>query len=488
MWEQLHLTASAVHSSFDNHTGAFIITTYLAPVHSKYTKRRLHKLQADVPFHDVRPPSGIDQVTCEAVHLALTLYRHERKRKRSKLVDDSSASLRDHRDQGEVQDFQLGVANNQCYLPSRLTKNHVPDSEPPSLGDFYMLDHQNESDTDKTPMLIAGTPSVCSGSATNLSESFQQKRSFSQAPAELATADICLSIIEAAIHFAACGSSSRVQFSLCVSKDSTIRPLYDIMPSIWRPNFLADIASRAVFIPTIAHALRSVLEAAEVGNESQFWDNMRASLQRKPPALRLSPLSEAADVDPGERGLHDELLDILEPDSEEEEMLEAGARLAVATEERNRAAEDATNLCYFDSEDILDDGFAVDMDAQDNSTESMLGDSMPTVTYRQPGSNAWDMSALSDDDLDRRKITSTPTWKGEECNHFTTLIRPLDMIDQRQGNMSPRELMRSPRRASRHVLSEDEAATLGLLNAHERHSNGAHPRSLSSHEGGVLHI
>lgn len=366
MWKQLHLTATRVQSYFDRNTACFIITTHLAHVHASRVKRRLHKLNVDVPFHDVRPPRGLTEVSCQAIHLILTLsHLQQRKRKSNEITDDFHGSLDEY--EREASQSLVVDINEDRHDPQW---RHASDLEN-SITDRYshgedemLLDSWCEPDIHDALMPVDLIRLDCSGSATDQVIPPRPRQTSSVCVHEAVTKGNCLLAIEAAVKLAICGSLPHRKSQLSLSKSRSIHALSDLMPAIWSPNFLPDFASRAVFIPTIAHALNSVLGIREGGVEASLWKNARANLQSKTAARKLSPLAEAAEDTAADRHAVEGHFDVSEEALDEDEMLEVDGRSGIVLEEHDSWREDVADLGSLSDDDILDDGEMEEWDIQ----------------------------------------------------------------------------------------------------------------------------
>ena len=73
-----------------------------------------------------------------------------------------------------------------------------------------------------------------------------------------ANTDAILELIDVATRLAISGCPTQVAKGVSVKKDASFVPLALIAPSLWAPGYLPAVASRAVFLPTISHALYAV--------------------------------------------------------------------------------------------------------------------------------------------------------------------------------------------------------------------------------------
>ncbi|KAK6007682.1 hypothetical protein QM012_004496 [Aureobasidium pullulans] len=82
--------------------------------------------------------------------------------------------------------------------------------------------------------------------------------------AELTGLEQCIDLIDAALRLALSDLPSKALSGLKITKRSSFKHLDDICPAMWNPGHLEALASRAVFLPAISHALsNSVSQRAQ---------------------------------------------------------------------------------------------------------------------------------------------------------------------------------------------------------------------------------
>jgi len=93
-------------------------------------------------------------------------------------------------------------------------------------------------------------------------------------------------LIDAAVRMSITDSPRRIDKAVKVSRQESFVRFVDIAPSLWSPGYSPAVASRAVFLPTISHALASVgarrcqnaslaSKIAELGRQSRVSDSDR---------------------------------------------------------------------------------------------------------------------------------------------------------------------------------------------------------------------
>lgn len=452
MWKELNLTPTSTHSSFESTTGSHNVTTYLAFEDCTTSqRRRLHKLDVNVPIHDVRPPQGVTQATCEVVRLCLSLSQHY-SRKRRRCVDPKGPGACEQSPQPEI----LMESDAKNRFDDGLFLRYE-DSVPEDYDDLWL--------TEQGPELVDdGLFTARSGSGPPFSISHPQEGSTQ--PSEKRTAgdvlhtsicvpiaqDDCVRAVEAAVRLAICGMSHLSKGSYSVTSGGDISALSDIMPSIWSPNYLDAVASRAVFMPTICHALESVLVAPTGALRRESTE--ASSVQAVSDAHR-------ADVPDGSRmsaQLWRHVQSVMHQDTREL------TRLSVPDEERRGSADDLedpdANASWanilVDSPQVIDEYVLADdysdddlldetldfCDADDWECAAGVGEGQPRHDLNEhlpsdyTDGTQWVCASNSASDirthtsaehLDRTEAKATSTWRGGESklvspsSQFTTM-------------------------------------------------------------------
>jgi hypothetical protein len=84
--------------------------------------------------------------------------------------------------------------------------------------------------------------------------------------------DSMLTLLDAAVRFATAKSPTHVAMDLRVVARESFRTLAEVAPAIWTPSCCRDLANRAMFLPTVDHALNGI------GGAHARSDNLRAKM------------------------------------------------------------------------------------------------------------------------------------------------------------------------------------------------------------------
>lgn len=229
-------------------------------------RHQLHKLDLDVPMQDFRPPRGVAQITCEAVRLCLTLSQDlSRKRRRGEAFDDPGTCEQSPQHEILVDTF----AKNEDYdgLLYRDEDCVLNDHEHLCLieQEAELVDDHHEPTSVRRGVPGDNEPLFFAGHSRNWSTQPTEKRTAQDCLHTCAckptVQHCCVRAVEATLQLAICGVPHLLNYGFSVARGCDISALFDVMPSIWSPNYLEAVANRAVFMPTIVHALNSVLMA-----------------------------------------------------------------------------------------------------------------------------------------------------------------------------------------------------------------------------------
>ncbi|KAK5127470.1 hypothetical protein LTR85_006809 [Meristemomyces frigidus] len=259
LWRQLRLTPTAVEVSSNDASGLNIITISLSyddepqgPV-----RRRLHKIGADVPFYDLKPPSGVPAHALDVVHLALSISRTSR-RKRGKLDTgaEQNVAATDYR----TLDSGASAALDWCDEELLGTEANVLANES-DLDDLLLASLDDDGSQD-APSTSPGNSDGAEDREVDLPAMLRKRSSSVSVPQADGEPGVgpehMLQLIDAAVRLAISDTPKRLGKGMRVSYNETFKHLSDMAPSLWSPGYLPAMSDRALFLPTISHALNSI--------------------------------------------------------------------------------------------------------------------------------------------------------------------------------------------------------------------------------------
>lgn len=217
----------------------------------------------DLPFHDTKPPPGVPVYGLESVHLQLALTRptppNALLTSRDQHYDGTDLGRHVSPD-AEMLEFKLGAETVvQPYLPEDLNER-----------DLFLFEDEMCDVVDAVSIasgLIQGLTST-SGSLTNrvCSTPLPTQEKHVEDPHVrnidvdniVGFTDPVIALMDAGLKYAMLSPPSRGRRSMKVVSSEDFKHLSDIAPSLWSPGYNRSIADRAVFLPTISHAIANV--------------------------------------------------------------------------------------------------------------------------------------------------------------------------------------------------------------------------------------
>ena len=297
LWNQLRLEPTTVEASSVNSSALDLITLSLNHIDQNgYQLRRcLHKLGTGVPFYDVKPPTDIPTRAIEVVHLAMSVSR-KRKRKRRKVsirAADAVQVVSSSAPAGSV-NAELDWSDEELLEPE--VDEHLMGGagvlNPDDLDELLLADFEVDQ-----AIFEVGTGTPCGEALNELSFSSPQsarllKRSSSTTEPNdedegIISSNAILQLVGPALRLAISDAPKRLAKGVKPCKSKAFTQLANLAPSLWSPSYLSRVSSRAVFLPTISHALANVAGKATTS----------ASLRSKVAAL--SPLTTGLNDDHG---------------------------------------------------------------------------------------------------------------------------------------------------------------------------------------------
>lgn len=451
MWEQLCLEANLVRSTFDDATGTYSITTHLVSRSSLEDQRsRLHKLGSGVPACDVRPPAGITDVPCKAVNISIVLSARELQARDLLKTSDKEADCSYRREQTASEDPDISDDFEDLLLPSDPWRGKEP------CDNSQQASHLGVSDYHDVSQQSFPTIYEDCGSATSLDSSGPQRVALlhhnnsclaSSQHDALSTAQGCAHIIETAVQVALCGRSYLNESKLFASGRRTARPLSKLLPSIWCPAYLPGIANRSIFIPTIAHALNSVLERAVhpagfewvatsecTGSDLvakteypsdltgfrmplQLWRKLCRGVQRARTS-QLPPLWESSGQQSEPRGFLDHSPDSYDQWLDETVLLDSNYKYPHTDHEWCEILGEDEKSCLLSDEFLLSDIISADGEPQEVDLDLVDNDDYRATAHFQ---------STPDTSLDLGHADATCAWQGE---HPTSVGRMCSLASQ----------------------------------------------------------
>lgn len=466
MWKELHLTPVSSSSSSDDIGASFTITTHLTHAESvSASSRQPHKLGIDVPFCDLRPPTGIIDVPCRTIHVKLVLSRRKRRRKHEgRKVEAARPRPPSISPNDDVHSSQVSEGHDFCDIFED-DCSHVRDDDPfAKRQESALFADDDESECELLEFVESPThdPPELFNQVLEQITSYPHGSSSGEAATtsqgSLPHIEELLHAIEAGLECVIVGSSRHSAHGFS-AESCSIYPLSEAAPAIWSPGHLASVAKRSVFIPTIASAIFNVLGAqisetsgnpaiikshpqaescssagasAACSLSSRIWDCMLLGLDEKTAARKLRPLSEISDGGTAHHGVFEQLLDCWEADCDDADISNNAEEYFVPSvlhgEPTEMPEDEPSPGANCDISKLF---FRESLENQDDAFYSDTIDLPPNLQFI---GGAWkprnDPSSIPDDRLYLAEAEATSTWQSGEFKLNSKSGQPCSLPSQ----------------------------------------------------------
>lgn len=253
------MTPTAVEAFSDDSSRVDSITVSLTHQDQAHDpdRRRLHKLGADVPFNDVKPPPGVLTHALDTVHLALSISRtHRRKRQKVDTIAAYDDVPTEHRMHNCISAAELDACDDE--LPEEEAGDVTSNAD---FDDLLLATFDSDHDHD-TAITCPVDQHGANTEEARLSTKVRKRASIAgelecEGQADMQP-DAVFHLVDAAVRLAISSTPRRLNRDVYVTNSMTFRHLSDLAPSLWSPGYLPAMSDRAVFLPTVSHALSSI--------------------------------------------------------------------------------------------------------------------------------------------------------------------------------------------------------------------------------------
>ncbi|KAI6832112.1 hypothetical protein KC332_g13011 [Hortaea werneckii] len=271
-----------------------------------------HKLATENPRNDMKPPKGMHSYALEAVQVSMHVERKPSRKRRRKgtVLERTRSNTFERRLESAVDAFGSDEELLQAEADDALLPYHASFATDENDNSQEMIRKNSKYtlfDEDWATASMPPVPEKCTGDVRRLNA-----WGASEQDAIDNQADEALRLFDVALRATITEQPRRFGHGVKMKNAHKLKRLADIAPSTWAPGFSSDISSRAVFIPTISHALANVAshgnsvrgtETLHAGDgegstisqprdrlEMNLWDLMRRAMYDEDSAQHLKPL------------------------------------------------------------------------------------------------------------------------------------------------------------------------------------------------------
>ncbi|KAJ9642474.1 hypothetical protein H2201_006984 [Coniosporium apollinis] len=217
-------------------------------------------------FADVKPPDGVEQIALEAINLKLRIDRKKPARKRRKRCPSTgpSSELGNSQEGACFESLEEAASQSSLYEDDMLLLDEplLCTSRPEDL-----LWEEERQAMDISNHVVKNTPNLSkrTAAASNPDDEADGEEGESVASHQLTQ------LVDAALRLTICERPNKLPAGIKFKKTDLAARLSEFAPALWSPEYLPAMSQRAVFLPTIAHAL----------SHSLYKNARSASLQSK---------------------------------------------------------------------------------------------------------------------------------------------------------------------------------------------------------------
>ncbi|KAI7321200.1 hypothetical protein KC326_g2361 [Hortaea werneckii] len=231
------------------------------------SRRCRHKLAAGKPLNDIKPPKGIHSYALEAVQVSMHAERRpSRKRRRKGAVQEQTLSNpSERRSQFAVGPFDSDEELLRSEADDALSPYHA--SVATDETDRRKSQESSEYTLFDEDWATANMPSI----SEKCIEPFRTPGAWdsSEQDAIHFQASEALRLFDVAFRAAIAEQPPRFGRGIKIKHAHKLKRLADIAPSTWSPSYSSNISSRAVFLPTISHALANVASRSNSAHDTE---------------------------------------------------------------------------------------------------------------------------------------------------------------------------------------------------------------------------
>lgn len=263
---------------------------------------RLHKLSADLPFHDTKPPLGVHTIPLEAVHVSLSL---------TPAPDLSSCAPSHIAASANLSSDENIISDEEMLLTETYENDHVGDNHThqrdgvseeilkvarrqrcnktdTTHGDAMAQEERARANRSLTTACAYLTPPSSQESANEELEPSGRVHDPIVSHTHFVSMDAILSAIDTGLKHVTLGPPNRKAKSSAIVSNEDLKCLSRLAPALWVPGYHQSVSDRAVILPTISHAIANV--STYSSSNASLREKIQQLVSRYPhDTIELSP-------------------------------------------------------------------------------------------------------------------------------------------------------------------------------------------------------
>ncbi|KAM0715364.1 hypothetical protein Q7P37_008862 [Cladosporium fusiforme] len=289
----------------DHHVISWALSLDYCNQHDTPQQRKLHKLMPDIPFHDTKPPPGVQLYMLQSVHLKMVLRRDcaEVARTAARDTHDDGFDIMHQPPSDDMLMSEPGAdEEEQLYWAAEFDEYDSFEGEmlntiPPSVDAETSI---------RQTGTMSGSLSSCVYPTPNLS---QESEAYKQDPHgvnvslgnSVVSSNPVIVLIGVGLSYAMFGPPNRRCKSTTLASNEDFKPLSRIAPSLWSLGYHRSIAGRAAFLPSLRHAIANLAQNRVTTNSldtkvEEMSRRYRQTSDKRPPTCQVARPDEIQDA------------------------------------------------------------------------------------------------------------------------------------------------------------------------------------------------
>jgi hypothetical protein len=295
IWDSLRLDVTSIETGpNDYRVFSWLVSLDYSEQEISSKKMRLHKLSPGLPYHDTKPPLGVNAIKVEGFRVKMLLKKSTTAIPPEPGLTKVEAVDRGHESttfDGEslFHDPDADVADEQSLCFD--TEAESCDFDRLQVSDVSSGNHEQQDCN--TPVANGSCAYLTPPPSQEDAQDSRMKSVLDQHQHVFGTvcAETLLSSLEVGLRHVMCALPNRKSRTNIIVSNEDFTSLAVIAPALWVPNYHRSLSERAVLLPTISHAIAKVSghSSAKLGLRVKSWQ-----LSHRYPHLGKGIFSESA--------------------------------------------------------------------------------------------------------------------------------------------------------------------------------------------------
>jgi hypothetical protein len=277
IWDSLQLDVTSIESGPNDHRAfSWVVSLDYHKPKTSLEKVRLHRLSRGLPYHDMKPPLGVHAIKVDSFRVRMLL----KKSPTAKLLDigPTKHETVDGKHESTIFDGESLFHDSDADFVGEQSLCLDIEAESNDFDHLQYLDvpsDNHERQDFNIPMANAGHAYLTPPPSQEDAEDNRAKSVLDQHQnvSDHVSAETLLSSLETGLMHVMCALPNRKSRTNIIVSNEDFNSLAVIAPALWVPNYHRSLSERAVFLPTISHAIAKVSghRSAKLGLRVKSW-------------------------------------------------------------------------------------------------------------------------------------------------------------------------------------------------------------------------